>query len=202
MKHSSRIQPDCAGAVQRLPRNAGRAMIWIYRHTLSPLVGYNCRHLPTCSVYGDEAIERFGLWGGGWMTLARLLRCQPWGTSGIDNVPLTRPPGARWYLPWRFGRWRGVNAPWRCSSSPLFPPRCRVPGTSVRQRIDLTLPLGGKIMRWKNQPQFRSPPGRSDRHPRFARHHRSRLQFYSDLNSGTPSHALSFPVTQMIRCAP
>ena len=103
--------PDCAGTARRLPRNAGRAMIWIYRHTLSPLVGYNCRHLPTCSVYGDEAIERFGLWAGGWMTLARLLRCQPWGTSGIDNVPLTRPAGARWYLPWRFGRWRGVNAP-------------------------------------------------------------------------------------------
>jgi putative component of membrane protein insertase Oxa1/YidC/SpoIIIJ protein YidD len=45
------------------------------------------------------------------MTLARLLRCQPWGTSGIDNVPLTTPPGAPWYLPWRFGRWRGVNGP-------------------------------------------------------------------------------------------
>jgi putative membrane protein insertion efficiency factor len=114
MKHSvphSSHCTDCAGTVRRLPRNAGRAMIWLYRHTLSPLVGYNCRHLPTCSVYGDEAIERFGLWAGGWMTLARLLRCQPWGTSGIDNVPLTRPPGARWYLPWRFGRWRGVNAP-------------------------------------------------------------------------------------------
>jgi putative membrane protein insertion efficiency factor len=103
--------PDCVGTVRRLPRYAGRALIWIYRHTLSPLVGYNCRHLPTCSVYGDEAIERFGLWGGGWMTLARLLRCQPWGTSGIDNVPLTRPPGACWYLPWRYGRWRGVNSP-------------------------------------------------------------------------------------------
>jgi uncharacterized protein len=102
--------PDCARAAQRLPRNAGRALIWIYRHTLSPLVGFNCRHLPTCSVYGDEAIERFGLWGGGWMTLARLLRCQPWGTSGIDNVPSVKPPGATWYLPWRFGRWRGVNA--------------------------------------------------------------------------------------------
>lgn len=98
-------------ALQRLPRNLGRALIWIYRHTLSPLVGYNCRHLPTCSVYGDEAIERFGLWAGGWMTLARLLRCQPWGTSGIDNVPSTAPPGARWYLPWRYARWRGVNAP-------------------------------------------------------------------------------------------
>jgi uncharacterized protein len=100
---------SCANNVRRLPRNAGRALIWIYRHTLSPLVGYNCRHLPTCSVYGDEAIERFGLWGGGWMTLARILRCQPFGTSGIDNVPTTTPPGARWYLPWRYGRWRGVN---------------------------------------------------------------------------------------------
>jgi putative membrane protein insertion efficiency factor len=113
MKHSSphvTSCSDCASAVRRLPRNAGRGLIWIYRHTLSPLVGYNCRHLPTCSVYGDEAIERFGLWGGGWMTLARLLRCQPWGTSGIDNVPSAKPSGARWYLPWRYGRWRGVNA--------------------------------------------------------------------------------------------
>ena len=103
--------PRLRRAVTRLPRNAGRGLIWIYRHTLSLLVGYNCRHLPTCSVYGDEAIERFGLWGGGWMTLARLLRCHPFGTSGIDNVPQERPPGARWYLPWRYGRWRGVNAP-------------------------------------------------------------------------------------------
>ncbi|EHR04185.1 hypothetical protein YidD [Bradyrhizobium sp. WSM471] len=98
-----------AGALL-LPRRFGRALIWLYRHTLSPLVGYNCRHLPTCSAYGDEAIERFGLWAGGWMTLARLLRCNPFGTSGIDNVPLTAPQGARWYSPWRYGRWRGVNA--------------------------------------------------------------------------------------------
>jgi len=95
----------------RLPRLAGRALIWVYRHTLSPLVGYNCRHLPTCSVYGDEAIDRYGLWAGGWMTLARLLRCHPFGTSGIDLVPSALPGGARWYLPWRYGRWRGVNAP-------------------------------------------------------------------------------------------
>jgi len=44
------------------------------------------------------------------MTLARLLRCNPFGTSGIDNVPLIAPQGARWYLPWRYARWRGVNA--------------------------------------------------------------------------------------------
>ena len=100
----------CARNVERLPRQAGRGMIWLYRHTLSPLVGYNCRHLPTCSVYADEAIGRFGLWAGGWMTLARLLRCHPFGTSGIDSVPTTRPTVARWYLPWKYGRWRGVNA--------------------------------------------------------------------------------------------
>jgi hypothetical protein len=95
----------------RLPRLFARGLIWLYRHTLSPLVGYNCRHLPTCSVYGDEAIDRYGLWAGGWMTLARLLRCHPFGTSGIDLVPSALPGGARWYLPWRYGRWRGVNAP-------------------------------------------------------------------------------------------
>jgi uncharacterized protein len=112
MKHALlRRCVDCSAAAARLPRLAGRGLIWLYRHTLSPLVGYNCRHLPTCSIYGDEAIERFGLWGGGWMTLARILRCHPWGTSGIDNVPLTKPAGARWYLPWRYGRWRGVNGP-------------------------------------------------------------------------------------------
>jgi putative component of membrane protein insertase Oxa1/YidC/SpoIIIJ protein YidD len=51
------------------------------------------------------------------MTLARILRCQPWGTSGIDNVPLITPPGARWYLPWRYGRWRGVNSTAKRSDS-------------------------------------------------------------------------------------
>jgi uncharacterized protein len=113
---NSREQPEpessaASHGLSRLPRQAGRALIWLYRHTLSPLVGYNCRHLPTCSVYGDEAIDRFGLWAGGWMTLARLLRCHPFGTSGIDLVPSAVPAGARWYLPWRYGRWRGVNAP-------------------------------------------------------------------------------------------
>src|ERR1700749_983798 len=111
--HSSRPsarQSSMLRRLLRLPRDGGRALIWLYRHTLSPLVGYNWRPLPTCSVYGDEAIERFGLWAGGWMTLARRLPCHPFGTSGLDLVPQEAPGGARWYLPWRYGRWRGVNA--------------------------------------------------------------------------------------------
>jgi hypothetical protein len=88
----------------------GRGLIAIYRHTFSAFVGMHCRHLPTCSQYADEAISRFGLWAGGWMTLARLLRCHPWGTSGLDVVPTMLPAQARWYLPWRYGRWRGTNS--------------------------------------------------------------------------------------------
>jgi putative membrane protein insertion efficiency factor len=86
-----------------------RALVKAYRLTLSPLIGLNCRHLPTCSQYADDAFARHGFWAGGWMTLARVLRCQPFGTSGLDFVPDTLPAQARWYLPWRYGRWRGTN---------------------------------------------------------------------------------------------
>ena len=96
-------------AIFHAPRRAARALVGLYRVTLSPFIGFHCRHVPTCSQYADEALGRFGLWAGGWMTLARLLRCQPWGTHGLDFVPGERPPGARWYLPWRYGQWRGVN---------------------------------------------------------------------------------------------
>jgi putative membrane protein insertion efficiency factor len=97
-------------ASRRAPRLAGRGLIKIYRYTLASLTGFRCRHLPSCSEYADQALERFGLWAGGWMTLARLLRCHPWGTSGLDFVPETLPQKSRWYLPWRYGRWRGTNA--------------------------------------------------------------------------------------------
>jgi putative membrane protein insertion efficiency factor len=102
-------QHDVTGTVAQLPRLAGHVLLKIYRCTLSPLLGTRCRHLPSCSEYADEAIARFGLWAGGWMALARILRCQPFGTHGLDFVPAAAPAGARWYLPWRYGRWRGTN---------------------------------------------------------------------------------------------
>jgi uncharacterized protein len=104
------MQPGLLAAVRRAPRGVGRLLVKAYQYTLSPLVGVHCRHLPTCSAYADEALARFGLWAGGWMTLARLLRCHPLGTSGLDFVPAVVPPQACWYLPWRYGRWRGTHA--------------------------------------------------------------------------------------------
>ncbi len=101
---------DAARAfISNLPRLIGRGLIKMYRYTLSPLIGARCRHLPTCSEYGDEAIMRFGLWAGGWMTLARFIPCHPFGTSGLDFVPKQLPKNARWYLPWRYGLWRQKN---------------------------------------------------------------------------------------------
>jgi putative membrane protein insertion efficiency factor len=97
--------------VTRLPAQAGRALVMAYRYTLSPYIGMHCRYVPTCSQYSYDALGRFGLWAGGWMTLARLMRCHPGGWSGLDIVPDTLPARARWYLPWRYGLWRGVNAP-------------------------------------------------------------------------------------------
>jgi uncharacterized protein len=91
------------------PRRIALVLIWVYRHTFAALLGWRCRHLPTCSVYAEEAIRLFGVWAGGWMTLARLCRCHPLGTSGLDFVPHALPGHARWYLPWRYGRWRGTN---------------------------------------------------------------------------------------------
>ena len=58
-----------------------------YRLTLSPWIGHNCRFQPTCSEYALEALARHGGLKGGWIALKRILRCHPWGGSGIDNVP-------------------------------------------------------------------------------------------------------------------
>jgi putative membrane protein insertion efficiency factor len=100
---------NIARCVRKAPRNAGRGLIQLYRYSLSPLIGFHCRHLPTCSEYGDDALRHHGLWAGGWMTLGRLCRCHPYGTSGLDFVPVVPPPRARWFLPWRYARWRSTN---------------------------------------------------------------------------------------------
>lgn len=47
----------------------------------------SCRHIPTCSNYGIEALEKHGSIKGSLLTAQRILKCNPWGTSGYDPVP-------------------------------------------------------------------------------------------------------------------
>jgi putative membrane protein insertion efficiency factor len=78
-----------------------RGLIRFYRLTLSSILGRQCRYLPTCSEYTEEAITRFGLWAGGWMGARRILSCNPWGGSGYDPVPEQLGAAFRWWQPWR-----------------------------------------------------------------------------------------------------
>jgi len=78
--------------------------IRLYQLTLSGFVGNSCRHIPTCSEYGYEAVARHGLWAGGWMTLFRVARCGPGGTSGLDPVPGELEKRYHWWTPWRYFR--------------------------------------------------------------------------------------------------
>ncbi len=62
-------------------------IVKIYQVTLSPFLGSNCRHSPTCSHYTIEAIQVHGPLKGSWLGAKRIARCHPWGTSGFDPVP-------------------------------------------------------------------------------------------------------------------
>lgn len=62
-------------------------LIRLYQWTISPLLPPACRFVPTCSAYGFDAIERHGVWLGGWLALRRLLRCHPFTAGGYDPVP-------------------------------------------------------------------------------------------------------------------
>jgi len=58
-----------------------------YQYLISPLLGASCRYIPTCSQYGAEAIQKYGPFKGGWLTIKRITRCHPWGGHGHDPVP-------------------------------------------------------------------------------------------------------------------
>lgn len=64
-------------------------LVKLYQSIPGPWHNY-CRHIPTCSNYAIIALERFGFFKGSFLTIKRILRCNPFGTSGIDPVPEKR----------------------------------------------------------------------------------------------------------------
>ena len=75
-----------------------RAMIgeirW-YQRFISPLLGHNCRFVPTCSQYAIQALQVHGALKGTLLSVWRILRCNPFGKFGFDPVP----PKGRWTSP-------------------------------------------------------------------------------------------------------
>lgn len=63
------------------------ALLRLYKRFISPMLPPSCRFTPTCSEYSYEAIQRYGVLKGGWLSLRRLLRCHPWNAGGFDPVP-------------------------------------------------------------------------------------------------------------------
>lgn len=70
-----------------LPQRFLISLVRGYQLVLSPWLGNACRFEPTCSAYSVCAIERHGAAVGTYMTLQRLVRCQPFCTGGHDPVP-------------------------------------------------------------------------------------------------------------------
>jgi putative membrane protein insertion efficiency factor len=62
-------------------------VIKLYQWIVSPWLGPSCRYTPTCSQYAATALQRHGLLKGTWLSLKRISRCHPWGSSGYDPVP-------------------------------------------------------------------------------------------------------------------
>ncbi|MFA5971783.1 MAG: membrane protein insertion efficiency factor YidD [Lentimicrobiaceae bacterium] len=62
-------------------------IIRFYQYAISPYLPPSCRYTPTCSAYGIEALKKHGPFKGGWLTIKRVVSCNPWGGSGYDPVP-------------------------------------------------------------------------------------------------------------------
>lgn len=65
-------------------------LVGLYRRYVSPLTPASCRYEPCCSHYAELCITHRGPIVGSWLSLLRILRCNPLFSGGIDLPPL--PP--------------------------------------------------------------------------------------------------------------
>jgi putative membrane protein insertion efficiency factor len=76
----------------RIGRAFTRALLRGYRTAIAPAIGPVCRYTPSCSVYAEEAVERWGVVRGGYLALRRVFRCHPFARGGLDPVPSVLAP--------------------------------------------------------------------------------------------------------------
>ena len=62
-------------------------LVRVYQLIVSPMLGSNCRFMPTCSEYALESLKAYGLIKGIYLTIKRIGKCHPWGSNGYDPIP-------------------------------------------------------------------------------------------------------------------
>ena len=63
------------------------AIIKFYQNFISPLLPSTCRYTPTCSEYAKQSLVKHGLIRGSFISVKRIIKCNPWGGNGYDPVP-------------------------------------------------------------------------------------------------------------------
>ncbi len=71
-------------------------LLVVYRKTISPFLGNNCRFVPTCSAYTYESIEKHGVLKGVFLGIKRILKCHPFHKGGFDPVPEKSEVKLKW----------------------------------------------------------------------------------------------------------
>lgn len=66
----------------------------VYKLTLSPLIGRQCRFMPSCSEYAAQVLVGHGPVRGSWLAFKRVCRCRPMAAWGYDPPP--EPARRQW----------------------------------------------------------------------------------------------------------
>lgn len=72
--------------ISKIPVYLATFLIKVYRYAISPILPSSCRFYPSCSEYAIEALGKYGLLRGSWLTLKRIARCHPLSAGGHDPV--------------------------------------------------------------------------------------------------------------------
>jgi uncharacterized protein len=67
-------------------RYLAMGLVYVYRWTVSPLLGNRCKYYPSCSQYALDALREYGFLNGSVLAGWRLLRCNPWSHGGVDHA--------------------------------------------------------------------------------------------------------------------
>ncbi len=71
-------------SIVRIPAWTLIGLARVYRVTLSPILGRQCRFEPSCSAYFIEAVQKYGAIRGACRGIWRICRCNPWNSGGFD----------------------------------------------------------------------------------------------------------------------